>query len=56
MLIDSRKVERDRVIRSDLCIVGAGAAGIQLALELRSKGLSIALLESGGLAFEWSGG
>ena len=49
MLIDSRKVDRDRVIQSDLCIVGAGAAGILLALELRSQALSIALLESGGL-------
>ncbi len=37
------------VVVADLCIVGAGAAGITLARELASSGLKICLVESGGL-------
>jgi choline dehydrogenase-like flavoprotein len=33
----------------DLCIVGSGAAGIAIAVELADSGLDILLLESGGL-------
>lgn len=35
-------------LRADICIAGAGAAGITLALELIGSGLSVLLLESGG--------
>jgi choline dehydrogenase-like flavoprotein len=35
-----------------VCIVGAGAAGITLALELADSGLGVLLLESGGLKAE----
>lgn len=35
-------------IRADLCIVGAGAAGITLAMQLARTGRTICLLESGG--------
>jgi choline dehydrogenase-like flavoprotein len=52
MLIDLRK-EPDAVdAPSDVCIVGAGAAGIILARRLIDQGLSVCLLESGGLDFE----
>jgi choline dehydrogenase-like flavoprotein len=37
---------------SDVCIVGAGAAGISLARDLMRRGHSVCLLESGGLDFE----
>lgn len=37
---------------SDVCIVGAGAAGITLARQLAAFGVSTVLLESGGLAPE----
>jgi len=36
-------------IQTDICLVGAGAAGIALALELSRSGLSIVLVESGGI-------
>lgn len=36
------------VLEADLCIVGAGPAGIAIARALRGKGLNILLLESGG--------
>ena len=37
---------------SDVCIIGAGAAGITLARTLAASGRSVCLLESGGLDFE----
>ena len=48
MFHDARRVSRDRMIERDVCIIGAGAAGITLARELAGTGLSVALLESGG--------
>ena len=37
---------------ADVCIVGAGPAGIALANELRGKGLDILLVEAGGMEIE----
>lgn len=48
MLTDGRSVERDTRFNTDVCIIGAGAAGITLARELAPRGFSIALVESGG--------
>jgi choline dehydrogenase-like flavoprotein len=52
MLIDARKVDRDRTFEADLCIVGAGAGGITIAREFTGRGFSVMLLESGGFEFE----
>lgn len=41
-------VSEGQVLKADVCIVGAGAAGITLALALRGRGLSVILLEAGG--------
>jgi choline dehydrogenase-like flavoprotein len=49
VFLDAREIEPGSELRADLCIVGAGAAGITLARELRGSGRSILLLESGGL-------
>ena len=49
MLIDTRELTTGRQLNYDVCIVGAGAAGITLARALRSKRASVCLLESGGL-------
>ncbi len=47
MLIAEGSLPSGAVIDTDVCIVGAGAAGITLALELDAKPLRIALLEAG---------
>ncbi|MCC2692693.1 GMC family oxidoreductase [Nodularia sp. LEGE 04288] len=43
---------QDQTITCDICIIGAGAAGITLAHELRDSGMEVVLLESGGMKFE----
>lgn len=48
MLTDARSVPSGSEFGCDLCIVGAGPAGIAIADRLRASGLSIVLLESGG--------
>ena len=48
MHTDARTLEDDSLIEADICIVGAGAAGIALALELKDSSLTVALLEGGG--------
>ena len=48
MLTDARTLAPGSVIRADICIIGAGAAGITLALELANSGLRTVMLESGG--------
>ena len=52
MLIDSRELDRDSAVATDVCIIGGGAAGITVARTLRSSGFRVALLESGGLSFD----
>lgn len=48
MLLSPADVPAGSVLRSDVCIVGAGAAGITLARELRGSALRVLLIESGG--------
>ncbi len=50
MIIDARSIPPGQTINADACIVGAGPVGIVLARELSRKGLTVSLLESGGLA------
>src|SRR5436190_24147996 len=49
MLRDAREVPDGSTVSTDVCIVGAGPAGIAIALELIASGASVHLLESGGL-------
>jgi choline dehydrogenase-like flavoprotein len=48
MIIDLEQAGELAPSHSSVCVAGAGAAGICLALELAKCGLSVALLESGG--------
>lgn len=49
MIINSRSIDDSATFQTDLCIIGAGAAGISIALEFLSKSYNVILLESGGL-------
>lgn len=49
MLLDFRTLESGSPINCDICIIGAGAAGITLACSLIDSGIRVCLLESGGL-------
>lgn len=52
MLIDAREFKSPQNFSADICIVGAGVAGIVLANELRSINKSIILLEAGGEKYD----
>ncbi len=47
MIIDADKVLPNSELSCDICIVGAGAAGITLAMELNKSELDIILIEAG---------
>lgn len=49
MIIDARQIESGAVLRADVCVIGAGAAGITLARRLRGRGRTVMVLESGGV-------
>jgi len=49
MLIEARSIPAGEIVESDLCVVGAGAAGITLALQFADRAVRVVLLESGGL-------
>ena len=49
-LIDAREPGLPAILQTDVCIVGAGAAGITLATSLMGSKHDICLLESGGIA------
>lgn len=46
---DFRNLEPDAVLDADVCIIGSGPAGWTIAEELRDTGLSVLVLESGGV-------
>jgi choline dehydrogenase-like flavoprotein len=49
MLFDARRVPRGETLEYDICIVGAGAAGITVAQEFNGGDHRVLLLEGGGL-------
>lgn len=52
MIFDLQKLDAVRESSADVCVVGAGAAGITLAVELSRLGVTVLLLEGGGLDLE----
>ena len=48
MLIDGRRIPRNETICADICIIGGGAAGITICIELAKAGFHSLLLEAGG--------
>jgi len=54
MHIDARELTADSLIEGDVCIIGAGAAGISIALEWVHSSARVILLEGGGFNLEAS--
>ena len=52
MLIDLLSGDRDMTAAADVCVIGAGAAGIALVRDLQQHGHEVCLLEAGGLDFD----
>ncbi|MFC5310524.1 FAD-dependent oxidoreductase [Azospirillum rugosum] len=50
MIIDARTLPNDTTLDADVCIIGAGAAGLTVARSLSGTPWKVVLLESGGLA------
>jgi len=49
VLVDARTIPNNQTLETDVCIIGAGAAGITLALQFAGQPFRVCLLESGGL-------
>jgi choline dehydrogenase-like flavoprotein len=47
MIIDANRVDPNARVTADVCVIGAGAAGITLALELSRNDISAVLLTGG---------
>jgi choline dehydrogenase-like flavoprotein len=47
-IVDARTLEDGACLETEVCIVGAGAAGLTLAFELEAAGRAVLVVESGG--------
>lgn len=52
MFVDGREVERGSSISCDVCIVGAGPAGLIAASELLDRDMRVCVIESGGFEID----
>lgn len=52
MILDLEQAESGAALSTDICIIGAGAAGIAIAREFIDTRYDVCLLESGGKSFE----
>lgn len=52
MHLDLANLDASRPLRTEICVIGAGAAGISICRRLLRAGHEVTLLESGGLDYE----
>lgn len=52
MHLDARTIDSGTLIEGDICIIGAGAAGISMALEWINTPYKVILLEGGGFEYD----
>jgi choline dehydrogenase-like flavoprotein len=52
MLIDLHEFSEPQIFDTDVCVAGAGAAGVALARKLVGRGHDVCLLEAGGMDFD----
>ena len=48
MIVDASTIDQGRRLVADVCVIGAGPAGLAIARRLEGSGLKVLLLESGG--------
>jgi len=48
LIANANEIAHGSVLKADVCIVGTGAAGVSLALQLMDSGLDVIVLEAGG--------
>ena len=51
MFVDSRKLSHGSEVDTDVCIVGAGPAGITMAKEFINQNFQVCLLEGGDINY-----
>ena len=49
MIINGQNIPQEATLTTDICIIGAGAAGLTIAQKFNHSSVSVLLLESGGL-------
>jgi ribulose 1,5-bisphosphate synthetase/thiazole synthase len=52
MIVDPSEYHGVEELEADICILGAGPAGLTIARELEDTGRRVILVESGGLEFD----
>ncbi len=52
MIIDARTLDSSSKLHADVCVIGAGPAGLTLALELGRLGVEVCVLESGSIDWD----
>jgi choline dehydrogenase-like flavoprotein len=52
MFIDFREFPKDELIETDICVIGAGAAGLAITQALADSSMDVCLLETGGMSPE----
>ncbi len=52
MFLDARSIPNNEIVDTDICIVGAGAAGITLAHEFANQSIRVAILEGGDFEYD----
>ncbi len=55
MILSSRTIPADATVEADICIVGAGPAGITLALEFDAQPFRVVVLEGGAFRYDRAG-
>src|SRR5439155_8820559 len=49
--IDGRKILNSAAFTADVCVIGAGPVGLTIAGDLSARGVTVCLVESGGLEY-----
>lgn len=52
MHVDARQLDQPIIVDADICIIGAGAAGISMALQWIGSDKKVVLLEAGGFEYD----